>query len=209
MTIGIRYPNLCGIAYKKIKSMILDNTLKTGEKILQEKMAKRLGISKIPLIQALTILENERLIRSYPRKGFYVRKISKNELKDILDIRAILEVLSVSNLAKSADGKDKKKLLKFLNDFESAYKIRDTRKYHELDRKFHYFLFESSNNDLLININDTFNILLLTYLKGFFIDIDNSHKQHKDIINAVINNDPPKAVSAVEQHMNQVKGIQL
>jgi DNA-binding GntR family transcriptional regulator len=50
--------------------------------------------------------------------------------------------------------------------------------------------------------------LLLTYVKGFFIDIDNSHKQHKDIINAIINNDPPKAVSAVEEHMNKVKGIQ-
>ena len=79
MDIKIEQKNLSHEAYNKIKLLILDNVLKSGEKIIQEKMAQKLGISRIPLIQALTILQKERLIEYNPRKGFTVRKISTKE----------------------------------------------------------------------------------------------------------------------------------
>ncbi|MCL4386104.1 MAG: GntR family transcriptional regulator [Cyanobacteria bacterium] len=52
MDLKYRHKNLSDYAYKKIKTLILNDILKNGEKIVQEKMAKKLGISKIPIIQA-------------------------------------------------------------------------------------------------------------------------------------------------------------
>lgn len=47
---------LSELAYKKIKEFIIENILKTGDRISQEKIASDLGISKIPLIEALSVL---------------------------------------------------------------------------------------------------------------------------------------------------------
>jgi len=55
-------------AYKKVKSMILTKKLKPGQKIVQDKLAADLGISRTPLRTALQMLEAEYLVESLPRR---------------------------------------------------------------------------------------------------------------------------------------------
>ncbi len=56
--------------FDNIKLSIINNILKPGDKIAQEKMAKQFGISKIPSIEALTLLSNEQLLEKVSRKVF-------------------------------------------------------------------------------------------------------------------------------------------
>ena len=93
MDLKINQQSLSHEAYNKIKQMILDDVMKSGEKIYQEKMAEKLGISKIPLIQAMSILQKERLLKYTTGKGFSVRKISTAEFHELLDVMGPLKDL--------------------------------------------------------------------------------------------------------------------
>jgi DNA-binding GntR family transcriptional regulator len=205
MDLKINQHSLSFEAYNKIKLMILDDVLKSGEKIYQEKMAEKLGISKIPLIQALSILQKERLLKYNPGKGFSVRKISNAELHDLLDLRGALEGLAVKKITLNINDAIKKQLLSFLKGFENCYQENNLSKYADLDKKFHFYIFETSKNSYLPHINDSFNILILVYTKGFKTDLVESIKGHRDIINAIIEGKGKKAAALMEQHSEKVK----
>lgn len=205
MDLKINQKSLSFEAYNKIKLMILNDVLKSGEKIIQEKMAEKLGISKIPLIQALSILQKERLLKYSPGKGFSVRKISTTEFHDLLDLRGALGGLAVKKIALNMNEDIKKQLLSFLSDFEKYYLENNFAKYSELDKKFHFYIFETSKNSYLPHINDSFNILILVYTKGFKTDLVESMKGHRNIINAMIEGKGKKAAALLEKHSEKVK----
>ena len=205
MDIKIQQSNLCGYAYNKIKTLILNEVLKSGEKVVQEKMAERLGMSKIPIIQALTLLQNERLIEYFPRRGYFVKELSNKEFVEILDIRSKLESLAVKIIIQNLNNHLRDKLLDLMKKFELYNKQKDQKKYFELDKKFHYLLVESSNNYYLININNTFNILLLSFTRGFITQLDFSIEHHRRIIEAILNKETEKALYFIKEHMERKK----
>jgi DNA-binding GntR family transcriptional regulator len=205
ITHKINYNALSEMAYERIKQLILNNSLKAGEKIIQEKMAKKLGISKIPLIQTLTMLSNEGLVIKIPRKGFCVREFNLEEINDIYTVREVLEILSISVIIRDYPLKVINKIKDFLKDFELYYKERNIKKYYDTDTKFHYFLIKSSNNKLIIDIVDKFNILILCYLKGFVLEIKDSFTQHKELIEAIIARDFKKAEFSLRKHLSKIR----
>lgn len=205
MKLKIKQQNLSQEAYIKIKKLILDDVLKSGEKVIQEKMAKKLGISRIPIIQALSLLKKEHLLEYYAGKGYYVRKIPKKEYFDLIDIRIALECLAVESIIKNMNSKLKNCFLKFLNDFEKYSEKNDFKNYYELDKKFHYFLIEASNNYYLKHIDATFNVLLLTFLKGFSSEINISMEHHRKIIKAIVNEDVDSAIKLLREHTDNKK----
>jgi DNA-binding GntR family transcriptional regulator len=97
--LGTDHVNLDQKVYGQLKAMILDQTLKSGSKIFQEKLAEDLGISRTPLVNALKKLEQEHLITAIPRKGFYVREFSKEEMVYIFELREVLEGLAARRAA--------------------------------------------------------------------------------------------------------------
>ncbi|MFO7928890.1 MAG: GntR family transcriptional regulator [Candidatus Humimicrobiaceae bacterium] len=201
----INQKNLSEQAYGKIKLLILDDLLKPGEKIIQEKMAERLGISKIPLIQALSVLRNERLIEYHPRKGFFVRKISQQEFYELLEIRGSFESLAVEKISENLNNSLKDRLLDFKQKFEQAVKDKNPSEYFEIDKKFHIYLLEASGNSYLKHINNSFNILLLSYTKGFKTKLKESLAYHNRIIEEILKNHPNKASTLIIEHLEAVK----
>lgn len=205
MNLKINQKNLRHQVYSKIKFLISEGALKPGEKILQEKMAKNLVVSRIPLIQALSALQNEMLIEYQARKGFFVRKISQKEFYDLLEIRGSLEGLAVKKISENLNQTIKKQLLNFLKDFEIFSMKNDIKEYFNLDKKFHYYLIKTSGNSYLLHINNSFNILLLTYTKEFRTKIEESMSYHRKIIKSIINKESEKASMLIIEHLNAVK----
>ena len=78
--LGSSHQNLDRKVYKALKTMILERKLVPGTKILQDKFARELGVSRTPVVNALKMLEHEKLITARPRRGFYVRLFSTQEM---------------------------------------------------------------------------------------------------------------------------------
>jgi DNA-binding GntR family transcriptional regulator len=196
---------LSELAYKKIKELIIENVLKPGDKISQEKVANDLGMSKIPLIQALALLSKEGLIQKVPRKGFFVKNFSKEELNDIFVVRSVFEMVGVSTLIEELNTDAENKLKEFLKSFEVYYNQKKTKEAYDLDVKFHYFLIESSKNKIIVNLTEELNILLLCFTKGWILDWNISIRQHNEIINSILAKDKVKAEYAIRNHINALR----
>ena len=99
INLGAEHENLDQKVYSILKDMIIERKLLPGQKIPQEKLARDLGISRTPLIGALKFLEQEKLVESVPRRGFFVRLFSKEEMVYIFELREVLEGLAARRAA--------------------------------------------------------------------------------------------------------------
>lgn len=78
-------------AYEIIKTAIMSGSLKPGEALVEEQLAKDLGLSRTPLREALVLLEHDQYIEMIPYKGTFVTKLTHKEVKEIFHIRQLLE----------------------------------------------------------------------------------------------------------------------
>ena len=78
-------------AHKWLREMILSGELPAGQALRQEEIARRLGISRLPIREALNRLATEGLVELKPRRGFYVASLNIDEIEDIFEMRAMLE----------------------------------------------------------------------------------------------------------------------
>ena len=201
--VKIEQLSLNELSYTMIRELILNNTLKPGSKIIQEEMAQKLGISRAPLRLALTRLESEGLVTTYPRRGFFVKNISKEELKDVLEIRTFIEIISIQLLIGNFNENIKSKLLQFLKEFENAYISKNDKKYFEIDGRFHHYLIEATDNKVLERISILSNIQVSRYLLQ--VDLKASLNDHKELVKCIINNKPLESAEIIKRHLKRVE----
>ena len=141
----IEHKNISQPIYLKLKEMILNGELKQGEKIIQEKIAELLGVSRTPLMKALLTLENEYLVESVPRRGMYVKAFDKKEIIDIYICREAIEGMAARLLAYLKDDKIVAQLENCFTPFQSGNKI-NIEAYSRADEKFHSLLIKLTEN---------------------------------------------------------------
>ena len=84
-------PSLPDVAYEHLRSAILDGSLPAGSALRQEEIAARLGISRLPIREALRRLDSEGLVALRPRRGYVVASLDRAEIDDVLELLATLE----------------------------------------------------------------------------------------------------------------------
>jgi DNA-binding GntR family transcriptional regulator len=77
--------------HAKLRAMIFSGELQAGQPMRQEEIARQLGVSRLPVREALNRLATEGLVELKPRRGFFVTSLNSNEIEDIFDMRAMLE----------------------------------------------------------------------------------------------------------------------
>lgn len=202
--VGTDHVNLDQKVYSQLKAMILDQNLKPGSKIYQEKLADELGISRTPLVNALKKLEQEHLITAVPRKGFYARRFSKEEMINIFELREVLEGLAARRAAVRISENQIKKLRNFFKDFKTFEDNGILEKYAKEDRRFHNYLIKIGGDDLLSSILETYSVITFSYLVGFRGGLvrppRETIREHRSIIEAIAKKNPDMAESTIRLH---------
>jgi DNA-binding GntR family transcriptional regulator len=205
MNLGIDYENLDQKVYQVVKQLIEDRKLLPGEKIPQEKLAKELGISRTPLISALKFLEHEKLVEVKPRRGFFVRLFTEEEMISIFEIRELLEGLSARRAAKEITPEQVTFLRDIFKDFIGVGDIIDYPAYARADKQFHTAIAEIGAKEFLATILQTLNIITLAYQnitsEGLIREPNETIKDHLLIIDALSNHDPEKAEDLMRDHL--------
>ncbi len=205
--LGVNHENLDHKIYKEMKSMIFGQQLKPGTKIYQEKLAETLGVSRTPVVGALKKLEQERLITAVPRRGFYVRNFSKEEMIHIFELREVLEGLAARRASERVKESHIQKLREFFKGLKISDQKSDIEKYGEEDRRFHNFLIEIGGDELLSGILETYSIVTFSYLVGFLGGLVRPPKEtlpeHLAIIEAIVHRDPERAEQATRLHLKR------
>lgn len=203
----IDYENLDQKVYSIVKQLIEDRKLLPGEKIHQEKLAQELGISRTPLIAALKFLEHEKLVEVKPRRGFFVRLFSIEEMISIFEIRELLEGLSARRAAKCITAEQARNMREIFKDFGDIDNITDYPAYARADKQFHTCVAEIGSREFLTTILQTLNIITLTYQtvdsEGLIREPNITINEHLQIIEAICSHNANQAEELMRRHLQQ------
>lgn len=205
--LGVKHQNLDRKVYQWLKAMIIERKLTPGSKILQDKIAYELGVSRTPLVNALKMLEHEKLVCSKPRRGYFVRIFSKEEMVHIFELREVLEGLAARRAVTYATEKQIQQLAELFHKLEAAAKSGDQKKYAEEDRQFHRLLVGLGGKEFLSSILESYNIITFSYQfkqqEGLVRKPEKTVEEHGAIVDAIRNRDAQKAEECIRRHLSQ------
>lgn len=191
-----------------IRRMFFINEITPGQKISYGDLAKRLGMSTTPVIQALKRLEDQGLVRHEPNRGYYTEDISLKEIIEIYDFRELIET---SLLPKTVAGMNKKKLKILKRALDNHLEaVRDIYLKERLlrDMEFHLVLAGLSGCTIQINtLKSLFDLLYLKYRGNilFVTPMEKVDSEHVKLYDCIAAADLDGATMILRQHIVNVK----
>ncbi len=131
----------------RLRQAIIAGDLPPKTRLMEPELARRLGVSRTPLREAIRHLEAEGLLTTVPRVGTFVTEVSPRDVDDTYAIRGVLEGLAARQAAENPDPGKADRLRPILA--ELARKTADYRLYHEAAGRFHEVIFLLSGNQRL------------------------------------------------------------
>ncbi len=181
-----------------IRELVITGELGPGEQLRQRDLALRFGVSQTPVREAMRRLESEGLLVCDTHRGFTVVTPGDGRVEENFQIRAALESLGASLAARKIDA-DGLARLRDLNEQMRALADDDPR-YQELNREFHFTVYEYARSPLLLSLMR----LLWASLHGG-PRVSRTHaesaRQHDEILAALADADAPAASARTYQHI--------
>jgi DNA-binding GntR family transcriptional regulator len=190
--------------FKLVRSEILSCRLMPGEEIREGELARRYGVSKSPVRDAMQKLEFEGLVEIEPRRGHRVKPISVADAEDILDLRIILETGVVKRIAEHATGDQLASL--------DRYRTADTSSipaFAAYNQRFHHELSIMSGNQRLAEemrrVMEFYDRLCVVSLSNHRSEdrFSDPLKDHTEIIDALQARNGQKAARVVARHVGK------
>jgi GntR family transcriptional regulator, rspAB operon transcriptional repressor len=207
----VKYEDLSEKVYKAVKLMILEGQLTPGQKVKQEELAERLGVSRTPLLSALSMLEKELLIESIPRRGFIIRKTTLRQLLDLFEIRIRLEPLGAIEAAGNFNDPQAQQQIQRLKEQTRAirHEPADTvqRAFKQYDFDFHSTIMDISNNEFLPLLISSYNLITLSNISRTFRDPFMSIAEHEQILGAIENGNKQLASQTMRDHIEIARAL--
>lgn len=199
------------VVFQELRKEILTGVLQPGERLMEIHLAKRLGVSRTPIREAIRKLELEGLAIMTHRKGAVVAEITEKHLKDVLEVRKTLDVLAIELACDRMEEKEQKELEQACKDFERAIECKIVQEIAAADVKLHDIILYATRNDRLVQLVSNLAEQMYRYRFEYIKD-DTIHEQlieeHKMMYESILNRDKEKAAKAVRLHIdNQEQAI--
>ena len=197
-------PRASDIAYEQLLSRILDLRLPPGSTINEHAIADELGISRMPVHEAVARLAADRLVTVVPRRASVVTGIWPQDALDMFEAREVIESGVAHVAASRATDEDVAILRTMVEAAERARKHTDQLLYLREDHGIHHFLVHMVPNALLQDAADRLLIHNLRFWRSFWAG--QPHGQvtmisHADLLAALEARDPERAELAMRSHI--------
>ena len=194
------------VVFNTLRNAILTGDLEPGERLMEIKLAEKLGVSRTPIREAIRKLELEGLVVMTPRKSAEVAKITKEDLVDVLEVRRVLECLAIDLSCENITIEDVEELDENLKKFQLAIKNNDITEIAITDEEFHEIIYKSTKNKRLIQILNNLREQMYRYRLEYIKDKEtreNLVKEHRAIINALTSGDHEAGKHAILKHIDK------
>lgn len=150
--LGRRYRSLSDAVTEELRNAIVDGVLAPGERLVEDDIAGRFGVSRMPVREALSVLEIEGFVDIAPRRGATVATVSPTEALQLFEVRGMLEGLAARLAARRREPEDLNMLASIIANGQEAVAHGETEKLAELHRQFHIALAGAGDNRYLIEL---------------------------------------------------------
>ncbi|MCZ4291717.1 GntR family transcriptional regulator [Hoeflea alexandrii] len=204
-------PRLADIVYNQLLEAIRSGAISDDERLVQEKLAEEMQISRTPVREALLRLEQEGILVVAQRGGFRVYRMSRDEVHELYQARAAIEGQAMRVLATNPDAKKIQELRKLIEKEENI-SSPSIDAYFTANRNIHRKIVELSDNRYLLEMFD--NIWNRGVSYNLFaaiakIDLAQSLGDHLKLVDAIETGNPIVAMEAIVDHIAHGFDLQI
>ncbi len=211
-------------AYEYIRHGLTSGNFSAGQRLSPAALAQDIGVSPIPVREAISQLHSEGLVVQIPQRGAFVREPDREELAELIELRGVLECNAAARAARRIGGAELDELedrLKTLHDLVDEFAASEEKdvlaplgRWMLADLVFHMVLLRAAGNRRIIKVIEETHIMAQMFgyrsdypeawanLPTFFQE---NYKVHNDIYAAVRRHNPKAARRAMAVHMRRAR----
>lgn len=209
---SLNHSDLTEQTYAVLKDNILQRSLSPGDKISAAEVARTLGVSRSPVMDALKRLAGDGLVEIIPRRGTFVTELNVRDVGELFDIRVMMELFAADHILQT-DTIDQ-----FLESIEEPLKgmeqatvngeYGDYEAFMASDRDLHLRLIQQTQNQRFIQMYREMNVHIQIARAHYFKHVENAlqaRQEHQAIVQAFKEGDAEEVRAALRTHIVNVK----
>ena len=201
---AIARTNLHGEIVERLNEMLLDGTLRPGEKINEQALCGHFGVSRTPLREALKVLAASGLVVLSPNRGARVAAITREQIDRLFPIMGALEALAGETACARASDAEIARIRKLHEAMLGHYRNGATAKSQAANRAIHEAIFNAAGNPDLTQLYQT--LIVRTHAARFtaqksLSDWSEAVADHVAIIEALEARDGPRLAELLRAHV--------
>jgi DNA-binding GntR family transcriptional regulator len=190
----------------ELREAIHSGRLAPGARLVERQLSTELGVSHIPIREALARLADEGLVERQPRRGSRVRALTAAELDEISGLRVLLEQFVVVRVQERLTVRSEAELRRLVESMIQAADKGDGLRLFELDRRFHEKLWSLAEHSILTELVAQLRGRINGFLRAANAALEpgalQAHaRSHGDLVDAIAGDDPEAAKAAMAEHI--------
>ena len=198
-----RSQSLSAIVSTELERMILSGELKAGERLNEQTLATRLGVSRGPVREATRALARAGLVTVVANQGVFVRQIGFNEALEIYDVRSVVFGFVCRRLAECLSTEQHKELTALIAEMDEAIAAADSTSYYTVNLRFHDRIMTFAGHERAKRVYES--LINETHLfrqrsLGAKSSMTESNDEHKALLTAIAGGDGERARKLGAEH---------
>ena len=188
---------------REVRQLIASGELKAGQQVKQDTLSAQLGVSRVPLREALKVLEGEGQVVYHPHRGYFVAELSVADLVEVYRIRALLEEEALTVAIPMMTDEDVDFIADLADEVRAAALTGDVAAISAANRRFHFAMFECSNMPRLVRIIRTLWDATDAYRSVYMasaINVEHMNAEHEEMLKALRLRDGALSIRLQAEH---------
>lgn len=190
----------------ELREAIHSGEFAPGDRLVERKLAETMGVSHIPIREALARLTDEGLVEREPRRGARVAALSATELDEISSLRAVLEGFVVERVQQRWSPAHEAQLRKIVDQMAAAATKGNVDRMYVLDLKFHELVWSMAEHETLMGVASQLRSRISGFLRAANSALESGDlathvSAHESLIDAIASGDLDRAKQAMSEHI--------
>lgn len=195
--------------HEALQARISDGRLRPGDRIFEQEIAVEFGVSRVPVREAIRMLQSGGLVEVRPRRrGVFVRSLDRRQLEELFDVREALEALAARLAAERSEADDVERLGKLSREARQALDSSDVEAMSAANTAFHDKLVALSGNELLISMLEPLHGRL-AWLFRLNMEPERVCAEHEELYAAIAAGDVTLASEIAKRHVRSSRSMVL
>jgi DNA-binding GntR family transcriptional regulator len=191
---------------EQLEEYIIYGTLPPGHHLVESRLARQLGVSRIPLREALQRLSQDGWVDLRPRQGAFVHRPTAKEVDDVFAVRALVDSEAARLAAHNVTDGTVHQLRVLLDEGAETVGSDDERAMLAANELFHGYVMDMAGNHALADIAALFGKRIRWYF-ATVVSLRSVHswEEHGELVDAIASRDPQRAAEVMRKHIDHTR----